>query len=61
MTQQELAARTGMTSSFISDKINNRGKHGMWLSSAKKIAVVLDCSIDDLYEWIPDKNAPYGK
>ncbi|MEH7521731.1 helix-turn-helix transcriptional regulator [Bacillus sp. JJ1503] len=54
MTQQELAAKTGMSKSFINDKVRNRGSHGMWVDSAKKIAIVLDCSIDDLYEWIPE-------
>lgn len=54
MTQQELAARTGMSKSFISDKVHNRGSHGMWVDSAKKIATVLGCTIDELYEWIPE-------
>lgn len=58
MTQQELAAKTGMSKQFINDKVRNlRGKHGMWIDSAKKIAAVLDCHIDDLYEWIPDQEA----
>lgn len=54
MTQQDLASCTGMSKSFINDKIRNRGKNGMWIVSAKKIATALDCTIDDLYEWIPD-------
>lgn len=56
MTQQELAAKTGMSKTFINDKIRNRGSHGMWIDSAKKIATALGCSIDELYEWLPDKN-----
>jgi transcriptional regulator with XRE-family HTH domain len=55
MTQQELAAKTGMSKSFINDKIHNRGRNGMWVSSAKKIAAVLGCTIDDLYEWVPER------
>lgn len=54
MTQQELAHKTGMSKSFISDKVNNRGSHGMWIDSAKKIATVLGCTIDELYDWIPE-------
>lgn len=57
MTQQELADKTGMSKSFINDKVRNRGSHGMWIDSAKKIATVLDCTIDDLYEWMPEGNS----
>jgi transcriptional regulator with XRE-family HTH domain len=53
MSQQELADKAGMSKGYINDKIKNRGKHGMYIDSAKKIATVLGCSIDDLYEWIP--------
>lgn len=56
MTQQELAAKTGMSKTFINDKVHNRGSHGMWVDSAKKIAVALGCTIDDLYEWIPEQH-----
>jgi putative transcriptional regulator len=55
MTQQELADKTGTSKTFINDKIHNRGKHGMWVDSAKKISKVLGCTIDDLYEWVPDQ------
>lgn len=61
MTQQELAIRAGMSKTFINDKIHNRGKHGMWIDSAKKIATVLGCAIDDLYEWIPVDDRNKGK
>jgi transcriptional regulator with XRE-family HTH domain len=57
MSQQDLALKTGMSRSFINDKVHNRGSHGMWIDSAKKIAVALGCKIDDLYEWIPDQEA----
>lgn len=56
MTQKELADKTGMSKTFINDKVHNRGSHGMWIDSAKKIATVLGCSIDDLYEWLPEKD-----
>jgi transcriptional regulator with XRE-family HTH domain len=55
-TQQELANKTGMTKQYINDKIKGRGKHGMWIDSAKIIATALGCSIDDLYEWLPEYN-----
>lgn len=55
LTQQELAAKTGMSKSFISDKVRNRDAHGMRIDSAKRIAIALGCTIDDLYEWIPDQ------
>jgi transcriptional regulator with XRE-family HTH domain len=51
MTQRELADRTGLTTQYISDKANNRGPRGMTLEHAKNISVVLNCRIDDLYEW----------
>lgn len=57
MTQQELANKTGMSKQYINDKTRNRGKHGMWIDSAKTIASALNCSIEDLYEWIPDQEA----
>jgi transcriptional regulator with XRE-family HTH domain len=58
MTQQELADKTGMSKQYINDKARNlRGKHGMWIDSAKTIASALNCSIDDLYEWIPAQEA----
>lgn len=54
MSQQDLADKTGMSKGYINDKIKNRGKHGMYIDSAKKIASALGCSIDELYEWIPE-------
>jgi putative transcriptional regulator len=58
MTQKELADKTGMSKQYINDKARNkRGEHGMWIDSAKTIASALNCSIDDLYEWIPDQEA----
>lgn len=58
MTQQELADKTGMSKQYINDKVRNlRGKHGMWIDSAKTIASALNCSIEELYEWIPVQKA----
>jgi transcriptional regulator with XRE-family HTH domain len=58
MTQQELANKTGMSKQYINDKARNkRSPHGMWIGSAKTIASALNCSIDDLYEWIPTQEA----
>lgn len=49
MTQQELSEKTGMAKTQISDYINNR--RIMSIKNAKRIAYVLKCHIDDLYEW----------
>jgi putative transcriptional regulator len=51
LTQVELAEATGLPHKYINDKANNRGPRGMTIVNAKKIATVLGCSIDDLYEW----------
>ncbi|MDF1510694.1 helix-turn-helix transcriptional regulator [Robertmurraya sp. DFI.2.37] len=62
LTQQDLADKTGMSKQYINDKIHNRkGKHGMWIDSAKTIAAALGCAIDDLYEWIPAEKEAKGK
>ena len=53
-TQQELANKTGMSKQYINDKIKGRGKHGMWIDSAKTIATALGVPIDELYEWLPE-------
>lgn len=49
MTQQELADLSGISKSQISDYISKRVI--MSLKNAKRIAIVLKCHIDDLYEW----------
>jgi transcriptional regulator with XRE-family HTH domain len=51
MTQQDLAEKIQMSASQINDYIHNR-KKTMSLSNAKTIANALDCTIDDLYEWV---------
>lgn len=51
MTQQELAERLGVTRQQINHYVNNR--RVMTLETAKNIACLLNCDIEDLYEWIP--------
>ncbi|MDO6451889.1 helix-turn-helix transcriptional regulator [Oceanobacillus profundus] len=50
MTQLQLANRLGVSEQQINKYVNNRQK--MSLQVAKNIAVILNCHIDDLYEWI---------
>jgi DNA-binding XRE family transcriptional regulator len=54
MSQQELAERIGVTRQQINHYSNNR--RIMTLHVAKNIAFILQCDIDDLYEWIPVKS-----
>lgn len=49
LTQTQLAIKTGVPKSSITDYIKET--HTMSLLSAKKIAHVLNCNIEDLYEW----------
>ncbi|WP_299831524.1 helix-turn-helix transcriptional regulator [uncultured Metabacillus sp.] len=49
MTQQQLVDLTGIDKSQLSGYISNTRK--MSLTNAKKIALVIKCNIDDLYEW----------
>ena len=49
MTQADLSAITGIAASTISQYINN--ERIMELRNAKRIAIALNCHIDDLYEW----------
>ncbi|WP_200411401.1 helix-turn-helix transcriptional regulator [Virgibacillus salexigens] len=50
MTQQELADKLGVTKQQISKYVLDRQK--MSLQVAKNIASILNCRIEDLYEWI---------
>lgn len=54
MTQAEFARRMGKTESYVSQII--RGDTRFSLLSARKASQILDCHIDDLYEWIPNGN-----
>jgi DNA-binding XRE family transcriptional regulator len=49
MTQLELAEEMGITVQQINKYVNN--KQLMSLKVAKNIAAILNCHIDDLYEW----------
>lgn len=49
LTQQQLAEFTNIPKSTISQYVS--GKHIMSLERAKTIAYVLNCNIDDLYQW----------
>lgn len=53
MTQADLSVRTGISRSQINGYKRNRTE--MTLSVAKTIAAALNCSIEDLYEWISKK------
>lgn len=49
LTQAELAELTGIPKSSISGYVNDT--HIMSLVSAYKISYVLNCRIEDLYQW----------
>lgn len=49
MTQQQLAEKLNVTNQQINKYATNRQK--MSLPVAKKIADILKCRIEDLYEW----------
>lgn len=49
MNQQQLSERSRIPKSQISEYINN--KHVMSLESAKTISHILECDIEDLYQW----------
>ncbi|PLR93235.1 helix-turn-helix transcriptional regulator [Bacillus sp. T33-2] len=51
MTQAQLAERLGVTRQQVSKWV--RGQQRMTLESAKNVSVILDCYIEDLFEWIP--------
>ncbi|MDP5274378.1 helix-turn-helix domain-containing protein [Chengkuizengella axinellae] len=48
-TQRELGKRLGFSESFVSQIIS--GKATLSLIKAKEASMILNCSIDDLYEW----------
>lgn len=50
MSQIELASKLGITVQQINKYVRNRQR--MSLQVAKNIAVILNCRIEDLYEWI---------
>lgn len=50
MEQTDLARKLNVTPPQINKYVNN--KQGMSLQVAKNIAAILNCHIDDLYQWI---------
>lgn len=50
MTQQQLADRLHVTKQQIHSYTTNKRK--MDLVTAKNISELLDCTIEDLYEWV---------
>jgi putative transcriptional regulator len=53
MTQQELATRLGVPKQQINKYVNNRQQ--MSYKTAREIAYIINCSMEDLYEWVPVK------
>jgi DNA-binding XRE family transcriptional regulator len=54
MSQQELAEKLGVSRQQINHYVKK--KRIMTLPIAINIAAILNCNIDDLYEWIPVKS-----
>jgi len=52
-TQTMLADKSGYDKSHISKYV--QGKQEMTLGTARTFAQILNCTIDDLYEWIPQE------
>lgn len=52
MSQTDLAIKARMSRTRINDYVHNRRE--MTLGTAKTIAKILRCHIDDLYEWIEE-------
>ncbi|GMK47531.1 hypothetical protein PghCCS26_46610 [Paenibacillus glycanilyticus] len=50
MTQTDFAKRMNISNTMVSKIINNEKIFS--LVRCKQAAVILDCKIDDLYEWI---------
>lgn len=53
MTRSELVEKSGISRQNISDYATNR--RSMSLTTAKNIATLLFCQIEDLYEWVPTR------
>ncbi|MEY9096928.1 helix-turn-helix domain-containing protein [Paenibacillus sp. RC84] len=50
MTQAQLAQRLNLSDSFISKVV--RGEKRLSLVKTREAAIILNCYMDDLYEWI---------
>lgn len=53
MTQQELAIKLNIPKQQVNKYVHN--KQQMSYKKAREIAYLLNCSMEDLYEWIPEK------
>lgn len=53
MTQQELALKLDVPKQQINKYVHNR--QYMSYKTAREIAYILNCPMEDLYEWIPGK------
>ena len=49
MSQAEFARKLGVAEAYVSQIISGKIRFG--LLKAKRAAVILKCTIDDLYEW----------
>jgi DNA-binding Xre family transcriptional regulator len=49
MTQVDLSIKTGITATEINLYIHN--ERCMSLRNARRIAIALNCKLDDLYDW----------
>lgn len=50
--QVRFAEMVGMTKQQVNDYVN--GRSIMTLETARRVAQALDCTIDDLYDWVED-------
>ncbi|MCY9593707.1 XRE family transcriptional regulator [Paenibacillus chitinolyticus] len=50
MTQAQLAQRLNLSDSFVSKVV--RGEKRLSLIKSREAAIILNCYMDDLYEWI---------
>ncbi|MBM7592223.1 helix-turn-helix transcriptional regulator [Brevibacillus fulvus] len=53
--QQQIADKLGMSKQQVNDYVNNRIV--MSLETARRFAIALSCSIEDLYEWSSDSSS----
>ena len=59
MTQTELQARTGLAYSTVNDLYNNKPQR-VELATLDVLCEVLDCTVGDLLEHIPEKKRSRG-
>lgn len=54
LTQQQLADLTGINKGQINEYVSGK-RQSMTLVTAMKLATVLNCHIEDLYDWKVDR------